>query len=296
MQDSIHYPSLVKPAEHAVMQVLEQHGGLMQDQMLYEYFLGENHDPTDPERHYWAFLMTYLFHRTMTTLPKGKRYERGWRLHDARMEFIDKMIDVLHDLMEDTGTPQVFADVYESLQQHPVYQEHGQKLTEPVVLSLLQAANALHKNPYKEYGLRDWGHVQPKRMHDRIYLVLKKSGEPMHFEDIAKEVTQVFGKKAYPPTVHNELILNDEYVLVGRGLYALREWGYKEGIVADIVEDVLRTAGTPMDREAIADEVLKQRLVKRNTILLALTQKDRFQKLPDGRYTIASPQTVAQSA
>jgi len=93
-------------------------------------------------------------------------------------------------------------------------------------------------------------------------------------------------RRAYPPTVHNELILNDEYVLVGRGIYALREWGYKPGVVADVLGRILRDAGTPLTRDELVARVLKERIVKRNTIHLALTNRKLFQKHADGTYAL----------
>ena len=108
----------------------------------------------------------------------------------------------------------------------------------------------------------------------------------MHFVDIAGKITQIFNKKAYPPTVHNELILNKEYVLVGRGIYALVEWGYKKGVVADVIEDILQKSEEPLNRVQIVEKVLEQRLVKKNTIHLALTNKDKFKKSDSGKYSL----------
>ncbi len=127
-------------------------------------------------------------------------------------------------------------------------------------------------------------------MHDKILLVMRKHGQPMHFQEIAQKINELGfdQRQAYPPTVHNELILNDEYVLIGRGLYALREWGYKPGVVADVLAAVLQAAGQPMTRDQLVAKVLEQRRVKRNTIHLALTNQQRFTRLPDGRYTLAA--------
>ncbi len=287
MKQSPQYEKVMRPVEQVVEQAMNEHGGVMQEGMVYDYFLGEDHDKDNPQRRYWAFLMNHLLQLIVKPLPKNGAYERGWQLHSADLKFVNEVIEALEDIMKNHGKPQDFDQVFQVLQDHAAYHRYQAQLSDQIVLSLLHVAAKLNKNPYEEYGLRDWGHIQPKRMHDRIYLVLKKHGKPMHFEEIAKEVSRVFGKKAYPPTVHNELILNKEYVLVGRGMYALREWGYKEGIVIDIVEDVLRKADRPMDREEIVDAVLEQRFVKRNTVLLALTNKKLFTKLADGRYTLA---------
>jgi hypothetical protein len=125
-------------------------------------------------------------------------------------------------------------------------------------------------------------------MNDKIYLVLKKNGKPMHFTEITKMIneTKFDSRKAYPPTVHNELILNDQYVLVGRGIYALKEWGYKPGVVASVLIEILRAAGHPLGRDELVRLVLDQRMVKKNTVHLALTDKTKFKKLPDGTYTL----------
>ena len=126
-------------------------------------------------------------------------------------------------------------------------------------------------------------------MNDKIYLILKKASQPLHFEEITEQINKVGfdHRKAYAPTVHNELILNEQYVLVGRGIYALQEWGYKPGVVSDVLEVILRNSTEPMTRDELVTVVLKQRVVKKNTIHLALTDRKRFQRLSDGRYTLA---------
>ena len=120
----------------------------------------------------------------------------------------------------------------------------------------------------------------------------------MHFREIVRLINeQSFDhKKAYAPTVHNELILDDKFVLVGRGIYALKEWGYKPGVVADVMVEILKEHGQPMQRDELVAAVLKQRLVKRGTIYLALTNKKKFARLPDGRYSLANNETETKPA
>ena len=75
--------------------------------------------------------------------------------------------------------------------------------------------------------------------------------------------------------VHNELIRYPQFVLVGRGLYALKEWGYEPGTVADVIERILTEKGPLSKREIIA-EVAKQRTVKVGTISLNLQKMPYF--------------------
>ena len=111
----------------------------------------------------------------------------------------------------------------------------------------------------------------------------------MHFTEIANKINKISfdKKKANAATVHNELILDKKYVLVGRGLYGLNEWGYKKGTVSDVIVDVLKEAGAPLDREEIIKRVLDKRLVKKTTIVLALMDKDIFKKI-DGKYELVA--------
>jgi len=109
----------------------------------------------------------------------------------------------------------------------------------------------------------------------------------MHFVEIADKINKISfdNKKANPATVHNELILDSKYILVGRGLYGLKEWGYKKGTVADIITSILADSQNSLSKEEIINKVLDQRLVKKSTIILSLMNKDKFIKL-DGKYKL----------
>jgi len=98
-----------------------------------------------------------------------------------------------------------------------------------ILYALMQSVRNLKQNQYGEWGLADWPEISPKTVNDKIYLVLKHSGKPLHFTKIAEEINKMkFDHKiANPATVHNELILDKRYVLVGRGIYALKDWKNK---------------------------------------------------------------------
>jgi len=113
---------------------------------------------------------------------------------------------------------------------------------------------------------------------------MRKHGNPMHFREVAEAITELFGKKTHPATTHNELIKDSRFVLVGRGKYGLREWGYKPGVVRDVIKEILEKYG-PLTRDEIVDHVMKERFLKRNTILVNLQNPQYFTRLEDGRYT-----------
>jgi hypothetical protein len=137
-------------------------------------------------------------------------------------------------------------------------------------------------------GLASWRHINPKTLRDKIYFVLNKNKKPLHFIDIVNKITELKfdNKRINLQAVHNELIRHDQFVLIGRGIYALKEWGYVEGTVADIIKDVLKD-GKTKSQDAIIKEVLKQRQVKKITIILNLKNKPMFERIGREQYKLA---------
>lgn len=161
-------------------------------------------------------------------------------------------------------------------------------ISEPALRSALSVSRNIVRTPFEEWGLRGWPEATPRGVGDKAYIVLKRSGKPLHFSDIAKKANEAGfdQRKAHPQTVHNELIRDPRFVLVGRGLYALKDWGYKPGTVADVIQRILENEGKSMSRDELTDRVLKERMVRKNTVLLSLQNADRFEKLPNGTYQV----------
>jgi DNA-binding phage protein len=140
------------------------------------------------------------------------------------------------------------------------------------------------------WGLVKWPMVNPKNIRDKIYVILKQKGRHMHFNEIAETIKRSDFKRKDVTTqaIHNELIKDDRFVLIGRGIYALKEWGYKKGTVSDIITEVLREAGEPLHRDEIVKRVLKSRYVKETTILLNLQGKSQFKRVAKATYGLTS--------
>jgi DNA-binding phage protein len=138
------------------------------------------------------------------------------------------------------------------------------------------------------WGLVKWPMVNPKNIRDKIYVILKEHGKHMHFNEIADAIKKSDFKRKDVTTqaIHNELIKDKRFVLIGRGIYALKEWGYQKGTVADIITEVLREAGEPLHRDEIVKRVLKSRFVKETTILLNLQGKTQFKRVAKATYQL----------
>lgn len=159
--------------------------------------------------------------------------------------------------------------------------------SEEIIKRYLAISKSIGKNALGEWGKTSSPHIHTRGIKDYAYLVMRKFGSPMHFKDVAKDISKYFGKKAHVATTHNELIKDERFVLVGRGVYGLREWGHVGGVVRDVIVEVLKESKKPMTKEAIIDHVLKKRVVKANTIAVNLQNTDFFKKTKDGLYDLA---------
>jgi hypothetical protein len=150
----------------------------------------------------------------------------------------------------------------------------------------LHISKQIARNPLGDWGPADSPNVRVKGIRDYAYLAVKRHGSPMHFKEVAKAIADLFEHRAHVATTHNELIKDERFVLVGRGLYALTEWGYTAGVVKDVLREILETDG-PLSREEIIDKVRKERYVKDNTIIVNLQDTNLFKRLSNGQYTLA---------
>ena len=155
---------------------------------------------------------------------------------------------------------------------------------EEVLKRWLSLSKHIGRNPLSEWGRATTPAIRIKGVRDYAYLAVKRHGEPMHFSTVAKAIGTLFSKKAHIATTHNELIKDPRFVLVGRGLYALSEWGYTPGVVRDVIRETLEKEG-PLKKDEIIKQVKRARFVKDNTILVNLNDPRYFKRLKDGRYT-----------
>lgn len=193
-----------------------------------------------------------------------------WTTDEAKWKQVQKTIKSLCQKFKQIKKPLLVKDIIES-----------KNLSPQVFAGYLNISKKIQKNNEGFWGLKEWPEINPRRIKDKAYLVFKKQQGPLHFTRVAGLIGS-----ALPQTVHNELIKDNRFVLVGRGTYALREWGYKEGVIKDILYNILKEAGHPLKKEEILKKALEQRVVKENTVFLNLSNKQHFSRTSDGHYTI----------
>jgi hypothetical protein len=181
----------------------------------------------------------------------------------------------------------------ESHQKPSTIQEIHDNLLPDLSLAEITAALKVSSKSFsrrEQWGLRGWSEVNPKSVKDKIYIVLKEKGDSMHFSEIHRVIINddEFKKRQFTvQAAHNELIKDNRFVLVGRGRYALSEWGFVKGTVSDVIERILKQIGTPMHRDEIIKEVLKQRQVKETTIVLNMQNKSKFKRVSTATFDLA---------
>lgn len=156
---------------------------------------------------------------------------------------------------------------------------------EAILKRWLNMSKKVGSNPLGQWGRSTSPNINVKGMRDYAFLVIRQHGSPIHFREVAQQINKLFDKKAHIATTHNELIKDPRFVLVGRGLYALKEWGYISGVVRDVINEVIEKYG-PLTKSEIIDKVLKERYVKENTIMVNLQNPKYFKKDKEGRYSI----------
>ncbi|KKR25662.1 MAG: hypothetical protein UT55_C0034G0001 [Candidatus Peregrinibacteria bacterium GW2011_GWE2_39_6] len=160
-------------------------------------------------------------------------------------------------------------------------------ISESLIKSILEI-DKRNKFIQKGVGLIEWRHINPKTLRDKIQFIMERDHKPLHFLEIAEKIrkSNFDAKRINNQAVHNELIRNNHFVLIGRGLYALDKWGYESGTVGEVINKILAD-GKAKTREEIIKEVLKQRQVKKITIYLNLKNSSKIKSLKGDRYQLA---------
>lgn len=275
---------IVEPCESLLESVIKEHGQVMEQNHLVDTFIKEI-SPVETHENVVDFILNLS--DKFDGHEDSEHIRKAWGLSGGTMKAPQKVIEAAHEILKKHNKPLQEPEIVKQLLKHETVAGNG--VSDPKhVQSYLNLSKKLLKNPFLEWGFTHWNEIVPKGVKDKAYLVLKKNTKPLHFREITDKIngTSFGGRQAIPQTVHNELIKDERFVLVGRGIYGLTEWGYNSGTVADVVGHVLKKTGKTMAKEDIIAEVLEQRMVKRNTVALALQNTERFKKVGKQSYTL----------
>ena len=218
------------------------------------------------------------FSKSLTVVEESEKYNTGIGISEyGDSRAIKERVDQIVNIIKAHKSPMTIEELDEQLDyEHPDYIKATASISK-----LLATLNGL-------WGLTKWPAVNPKNIRDKIFVILETKKTPMHFSQIAREIRESNFKRrnVTVQAIHNELIKDSRFVLIGRGIYALSSWGYKRGTISDIIKIILSSSETPLTREEIVKRVLRMRKVKETTILLNLQNKKLFKKVDKNSYTL----------
>ena len=218
-----------------------------------------------------------------TKEKENDSFKHRWYVDKKVSEEIHTALDkVYKNLSDDDIIPEseMISDFLEQVKE--LSDEHRD---DEIIKRWLGMSKKIGRNELGEWGKASSPNISAKGIRDYAFLVIRRHGSPIHFREVAKAIGDIFDKKAHEATTHNELIKDPRFVLVGRGLYALTEWGYMSGVVKDVIRNILEQNG-PLTKEEVVEKVLKERYVKENTIVVNLQNPNYFIKDSSGRYMV----------
>jgi len=270
--------SLLNPVFQYFDDLFSEHGQIMGEDYLYGLTTGTNEVHPLRGQIYLVLTLGDSYQRVV----RDERFYPHWMSDASARQKAEKIVDFLIDHFNKNNKVLQEKEVMDLLSK-----KHS-NLPEKLFCVVLDISKEIEKNIFKEIGLSHWSEITPQGVKDRAYLVLKRETEPRHFTTIAELINKTFSDRpTYTQTVHNELIKDPRFVLVGRGLYALGDWGYEQGTVEDVIKKILSQTKKPMARKEIIDAVLAKRLVRPNTIILNLHRSPKIQRMKDGKYILA---------
>ena len=280
-----------KPTKELIhlMKVIHSHmvesGGVVSLDDLVAYFRLPADMRIEAEKN--AIRLVMNMDEGVVALGKATALKTGWALKGFSQSILPTIIKTAEEELAKEGHPLSSDEIWTQFMGTTVYSAHADKITMNGFIGALKLADKIAETPDGMWGLTSWPTVMPKRIRDKVYVILENAKKPMHFKDIAEGINKKFGgKPVLARTVHNELIGDKRFVLVGRGIYALKSLGYKPGVVADVIKRVLEEAGAPLTTDEIVEKVLMTREVKRNTVIANLQNKEVFRKVGRGEYEL----------
>lgn len=283
MKNAPSMPDVQNTIENAKA-VISDHQGVIRESNLFNLTTGSTRESAQNA----GLVFLLALSPELDRLSENDRYHAFWALTDNYFKGFKLMTENIIDSLDKSNNVMSKEDLLFLARKSGIIGFDGQPLNREHVDLALNISKNIGKNIFNEVGLASWPEIQPKGVRDKAYLVLRKETQPRHFSEIANLINSsgFDGRKANVQTVHNELIKDSRFVLVGRGMYALSKWGYKSGTVKDVLIDILKNAQKPLPKAQLVAKVKDMRMVKENTILLNLQDSDIFHKLEDGTYKL----------
>lgn len=249
-------------------EILNENGKVMFEDLLVSEMLKNMEESQKVDAN--AMKLAMRVSERLIKQDKNQFYRPFWRTSDVGLMEVKALIKNVQKIMKKRGD---IMDVSEIAAEIPGANAKMIESILPVDWSFKQTEDG--------WGLTAWRHINPRSIKDKIMIIFRESGKPLHFTEVVNQVLSDFSAKKMVThqAIHNELIRHDEFVLVGRGMYGLQEWNIPSGTVCDLIIQVLNENGGPMKRQEIINAVLEKRDIRVGTISLNLQKYDFFERV-----------------
>ena len=280
------YTAVIKPLWKIIDGYLNAHGEIVSLKYLVDYLGLDGEDSNKLEQN--ALRLAVSAHPQLKSLKKHPLFREGWIDNSLDLEKIIEIQKIIEQILEKQNKPMSEDDLIERIV------ANTENTDSILIKGILRVSSGVGIDNKDNWGLVKWSLVVPRRIRDKIFIVMEETNKPLHFKEITQLIQKKFpaNKPTLSRTVHNELIGDPRFILVGRGIYALKDWGYKPGVVADVIQEILRKADQPMYVSDIIEAVMKHRQVKRNTVVANLQNRSLFKKVAKATYALVAEKNI----
>ncbi|MDP1833341.1 MAG: sigma factor-like helix-turn-helix DNA-binding protein [Candidatus Moranbacteria bacterium] len=270
-----------KQAEERIILEISRRDGIISEEKLIEKLGSGNLNEAN------SVIFFAVCSNRIVGIEEKELTKKSWALSKDVMVKVKDVASTAKEVLVVSNTPLADIEMAEKVM------ARKKEFSKSQILNYLDVLTEISRNKFGRWGFSKWMEINPKGTRERIHLVLKEKKKPLHFTEIAKLIDEsgISKRKSHPQTVHNELIKDNRFVLIGRGIYALREWGYAPGAIKDVLEEILKKNGRAMTKEDILTEVDKLRQVKKTTVMINLNNSGSFAKV-DGKYDLKDRRRV----
>ncbi|MGC8981639.1 MAG: sigma factor-like helix-turn-helix DNA-binding protein [Minisyncoccia bacterium] len=150
----------------------------------------------------------------------------------------------------------------------------------------------LGKNPLNEIGSINHKRISPSSIIDKIYIIFKLEKRPMHFTEVYDKLNKIaeiedelihdrWRKNYSIQSVLNTLISNEKFVWHGRGIYGLKEDGYRDGKIIELMKKIVKKYNG-IKKDKLFEILSKEKILSKNTFNVYIQKY--FKKIDDKIY------------
>lgn len=243
-----------------VSKLIEEHGGIMEKDFLTDILtvlfikMEKNNISVDKNiyKNCLEFILTEILDDHIEKVDKSDKFSYFFKLKDQTVNYLEDLVGELETKIKEIKKTLHFEELVDLIKNLKSFSKHKDKILKnddeldlkyifkdevfpewaeiidknKSLYSIMQAVKDISPNKFGHWGCNEWPEVKPKKITDKIYLILENEKKPLHFSEIANKINETGfdNKKVSSGSVHNELILDDRYILVSRGVYGLKDW------------------------------------------------------------------------